>query len=170
MFVVAVSWIGGLLDLPQALGEYVRPTTVEGGFLPKGCIQTNEISPPDLMRIVENQRNLYHLALQKVVVCKSSYRLLGFEARFVGLTFSDDDPCRPLLKGCCSCQFRRHVVVEVADPSSDGSVLVCANLIQSRWDYLRLKWNKGQRAPWFWWWPLTGALLLVIALRSIVLK
>jgi hypothetical protein len=167
LYVIAVLWTGVLLDVPQALGEYLRPTTEESGYMPQGCILTNETPPPDLMRIVENQKEFYHLTLQKVVVCRSTRRLLGFEQRFVGLPFGDEDLCRPLLKGCCSCQFGRHVVVAAANPTDTGSVLVGASLIQSRWDYLRLKWNRGHRTSWFWCWPLTGALLLAFALSRI---
>jgi hypothetical protein len=170
LFGFAVLWIGGLLDVPQALGEYLRPTTIEGMYIPPGCTRTNEAPPPDLMRIVAGQEKLYHLTLQRVVVCRSTLRLLDFEQRHAGLPLGEDDPCRRLPKGCCGCQFQRHVIVMVADPSArgGGSVLVHANLIQSRWDYLRLRWNKGQRASWFWWWPLAGILVLVFVLRTIV--
>jgi hypothetical protein len=169
MWVVFVLWAASLLDVPQALGEYLRPTTVEGMYLPQGCIQTNETPPPDLMRTVEEQKSRYHLTLQKVVVCRSARRLPGFERRFIGFPLGEG-PCQRLSEGCCSCQFGRHVTVALANPSEDGSVLVHANLIQSRWDYLRLKWNKGRRAPWFWWWPLTGTVFLALALRRIVMK
>jgi hypothetical protein len=162
VLVVPILWIGRFFDAMQALGEYLRPTTIEGTYLPQGCTQTSETPPSDLMRIVENQESLYHLALQKVVVCRTTYRLLGFEQRFPGgLNLGEEDPCRPLHRGCCSCQFRRHVIVDVADPSGSGSVLVQAALIQSRWDYLRLNWNNVR--PWAWRWCLIVALLLVCA-------
>jgi hypothetical protein len=170
MFAFAVLWAGGLFDAAQALSEYLYPTTVEGMYLPHGCIETNETPPPDLMRIVEAQKNLYHLTLQKTVVCRSARRLLGFEQRFAGLPLGEGDPCRRLSKGCCSCQFGRHVIVAAADPRENGSVLVHANLVQSRWDYLRLKWDKSGRRSWFWWWPIAGTLLLVLALYKIVSK
>jgi hypothetical protein len=54
-FVVAVLWAGGLLDVPQAVGEYLRPTTVARTYTPEGCIETRETPPADLMRIVEDQ-------------------------------------------------------------------------------------------------------------------
>jgi hypothetical protein len=170
MWFVFVLWAARLLDVPQALVEYLRPTTVEAMYLPQGCIQTNETPPLDLMRIVEDQKNLYDLALQKVVVCRSARRLLGFERRFMGFRFGEGDPCRPLSKGCCSCQFLRHVIVEVAEPSENGSVLVHADLIQSRWNYLQLKWNNANRPARFWWFPLIGTVLLVLVLRRIVKK
>ena len=170
MFVIGVLWAGGLLDVPQALGEYLRPTSVAKTYIPEGCIETRETPPANLMRIVEDQKNLYQLTLQKIVVCRSALRIPQFEQRFPGLPNSELDPCRRLSKGCCSCQFGRHVIVEAADPTGTGSVLVGASLIQSRWDYLRLRWNRTRRAPWFWWWPLTGALLLALALRSVLGK
>jgi hypothetical protein len=167
VLVIAMLWIGRLFDAAQALEEYLRPTTVEMMPLPEGCIQTNEAPPPDLMRIVENQENIYHLTLQKVVVCRSTHRFPAFERRLAGLSLGEGDRWRPLPRGCCSCRFRRHVIMEVADFSENGSVLVDAALIQRRWDYLQLKWNKT-RGSWFWLWCLTGTLILAYALRRIV--
>jgi hypothetical protein len=164
--VVAMLLIDGLFGLAQALGEYFRPTTVEAMFQRQGCIETNEAPPPDLMRIVENQGNLYHLALQKVAVCRAAHRSPELERRFAGLpfAFAEGSPWRPLSKGCCSAQFRRHVIVEVADSRENGSVVVEAALIQSRWDYLRLKWN-ALRGSWVWRWCRSGIETLVLVIR-----
>jgi hypothetical protein len=161
VLVVPVLWIGKFFDPVQALGEYFRPTTVEEMIPPQGCVVVNEAPPPDLMRIVRDQENIYHLALQKVFVCISSRRMLGLEQRFAGLPLGEGSPWRTLYGGCCSIHFRRHVIVEVADPREGGSVLVHAALIQSRWDYLRLNWNNVR--PWAWRWCLIVALFLVCA-------
>ncbi len=101
------------------------------------------------MQVVENQNNLYGLAVQKIIVCRSAHPLPGFEASFYGLPFGEAtrNQWRQLRRGCCSSQFGRHVLVMAADPTEEGSVLVQANLIQSRWDYLRLKWS-AVRWPW----------------------
>jgi hypothetical protein len=166
VLVAPVLWIGELPGVAQALGEYLHPTTLWGNYLPRGCTVTSEAPPSDLARIVESQKNLYHLALQKVVVCRTAERLLGFEKRYAGFPVGDRDPCRPLRGGCCTCQSGRHVVVMAADGSEKGSVLVRANLIQSRWDYLQHKWKNVR--PWAWRWCAIVALLLVGA-RLIVL-
>jgi hypothetical protein len=158
-FEVALLLLAGSGSVAQALGEYLRPTTVWGNYLPEGCIETNDAPPPDLMQIVKNQRNLYHMSLQKVVVCRSARRLPGFEARSAGLPFGDEDECRTSNRGCCSCQFGRHFIVMAADPNENGSILLRANLIQSRGDYLRLKYNALQkRVVW------SGTLVLICAL------
>jgi hypothetical protein len=159
--VVPVLLIGKLPNAVQALAEYLRPTTVEGMTLPEGCIVGNEAPPPDLMRVVKDQENRHHLALQRVAVCRSSRRLLGLEQHFAGLPLSEGSPWRALYGGCCTVYFRRHVIVEVADPSGNGSVVVHAALILSRRDYLLLNWNNVR--PWAWRWCLIVALLLVCA-------
>jgi len=164
VLVVPVLWMGSFFDVAQALGEYLYPTRVDGGYLPQGCTQTNETPPLDLMRIVEEQEKLHHLVLQKVTVCRSTDRLLGFERRFAGLPLGDEDHCRPLYGGCCSCQFGRHIIVEAADPAGVGSVLVRANLIQSRRDYLLHK--LGNVRSWAWKWCLIVALFLICALLT----
>jgi len=145
MVIVAVAWIFKPFDVAQAIGEYLLPTTVEDLVAPQACIETNEPPPPDLMQIVEDQKSLYHLTLQKVSVCRSARRYQAFERRFAGLPFGDEFRKRwkPLSKGCCSCQFRRHVIVFVADSNESGSVVVQAALIQSRWDYLRQNWDEN---------------------------
>ncbi len=167
VLVAPVLLIGRLPNAAQAVAEYLRPTTVEGMVLPLGCAVTNEAPPQDLMRIVRDQENLHHLALQKVVVCRSSRRLLGLEQRFAGLPFGEGSPWRTLYGGCCTVYFRRHVIVEVAGPSESGSVVVHAALILGRWDYLRLNWNNVR--PWAWRWCFIVALFLVSA-RLILLS
>jgi hypothetical protein len=158
VLVAPVLLIGRLPNAAQAVAEYLRPTTVEGMVLPQGCAVTNEAPPQDLMRIVRDQENLHHLTLQKVVVCRSSRKLLGLEQRFAGLPFGEESPWRTLYGGCCTAYFRRHVIVEVADPSESGSVVVHAALILGRWDYQRLNWNNVR--PWAWRWCFIVALFL----------
>ena len=167
-FAVLVLFLFRADRVLQALCEYLRPATVEGNYLPPGCVLTNETPPLGLMKIVEDQKNLYQLTLQKVVVCRKAVGRLGFEQRFKGLPFGPDDPCRPLYPGCCSCQFQRHVIVIAAEPSGDGSVLVHANLIQSRWDYLQKALYRVPGGHLFWWLISAIALILALALRSIL--
>jgi hypothetical protein len=167
LFLIFVIWTGGLLDAMPALAEYLRPTSVLDIYFPQDCIQTSDTPPLNLRRIVEDQADLNHLTVQRVAVCRSKRHLLGLEQRLTGLPSGEHDPCRPLLKGCCSCQEGRHVIVEVADPAADGSILVRADLIESRGNYLRRKLQRPGRAWWFWWWPVTGALLFVLAFRRI---
>jgi hypothetical protein len=147
----------------EAAGEYLHPASVVGDYLPRGCILTSEAAPGDLMAVIERQRQLYGLSLQTIVVCRSPQTLPGFEARFVGLPFGDRDPCRPLLKGCCSCQTGRHVIVMAAERSGNGSVLVRANLIQPRADYLRMKF-RDVRSGWIFVGALFAAFILVVSL------
>ncbi len=157
---ILVLDLARFFDVVQALGEYLRPTTIMGNFLPQGCATTNETPPPDLMQVVEDQKNLDSLAVQKIVVCRSAHRT-GFESRFNGLRFGEAtrNQWRPLRQRCCSAQFGRHVIVMAADPTENGSILVQANLIQSRWDYLRLKCGAIK-----WVYIELGTLLFVVIL------
>src|SRR5689334_6929297 len=102
MFVIAVIWAGNLFDVPQAVAEYFRPITAVGRFLPQACPPTSGAPPADLLRIVEEQRRLYGLSLERVVVCKSARREPLFELRSTNLRglANDEDGCRPLYKGC----------------------------------------------------------------------
>ncbi len=145
-----VLWISTPYSAKQAVGECFRPTTLKMMPLPDGCVQTDETPPANLMRIVEYQRAFYHLTLQRVVVCRTSRRFPQSEPGFAHAAFSDEIRKRwlPLYVGCCSYQFRRHVTVLVEDADENGSVIVEAALVQSRWLYLRLNWRKD-RSYWF---------------------
>jgi hypothetical protein len=164
VFAFLVLWTGGVLTLPGAVVECLRPTTIQGNYLPRGCVATDEAAPSGLTRIVDSQKALYHLEIQRVVVCKTTYRVRELEARYPGLPLPDIDPCLRLAKGCCSCQFGRHVIAAAAEPTATGSVVIHANLIQSRRDYLRRHWNRGHGSPLFWWLAAVGALILLLGL------
>jgi hypothetical protein len=170
VFTIAFLWAGGLLGVPVAVGQSLRPASIDGVYFPRGCVKTTEMPPPDLMRVVEDQEQFYGLALRRLIVCRSSRRLPAFEARHVGLQgiVGEESGCRPLYKGCCSCQVGRHIIVIAADPKDQGSLLMQADLVQSRWDHIRLAWNKRNRTPWFWWWPICGMVLLTYALWRIL--
>jgi hypothetical protein len=159
---LAVLFVDGLPGVAGALGEYLRPTTVEAIPLRQGSVETGEPPPADLMRIVETQKALYNLALQKVVVYRSPFRVPALERRFAGLPLGEEAlrRWRPLSRGCCSCQFGRHVIVLVADSTEKGSVLVEAALVQSRGDFLRLKWD-SVLGSWVWRWCQGGVLSLI---------
>ncbi len=161
---IALSLTGGLLGVVQALGEYLYPTTVVTMELPAACIATGGTPPPDLMRILENQRRLYNLSVQRVTTCTSARSLSWLDPHFAALGEEERERWRPLDKGCCSCQHGRHVVVEAAAPSGTGSIVVQAALIQSRWDYLRLKASEVW-GSWVWRWCRSGAVALLSALH-----
>jgi hypothetical protein len=137
-------WISRPYGAKEVVAEYFRPTTVEKMPLPEGCAQTSETAPANLMRIVEYQKTFYHLTLQEVVVCRTARRFPQSEPGFTGAAFGEETRKRwlPLYVGCCSYQFRRHVTVVVADVNENGSVIVEAALVQSRWLYLQLNWRK----------------------------
>jgi hypothetical protein len=161
---IALSFTDGLLGVAEALGEYLYPTTVMAVKLPVGCVMTEGTPPPDLMRIVENQRKLYNLSFQKVTSCMSARSIARLYLRSSALILGEEErqQWRPLDKGCCSRQHRRHIVVEAADFRDTGSTVVQAALIQSRWDYLRLKASEV-RGSWVWRWCRSGVQIFVPA-------
>jgi hypothetical protein len=154
-YLMSLFGVGGVV---QAIAECMQPTITvpERGYLPTECVLTREEPPPALVNIVEGQKSLYHLSLQNLTVCRSGTQLRAFEARFAGLPFGDADQCRPLSKGCCSCQSGRQVIVMAADPSEGGSILVRAVMIQRRSEYLRSKWDAVE------WDVVAGGTLLFI--------
>jgi len=150
VFATAALWIYGPNSAKQILGEYFRPTTVMMMPLPEGCIQSKETPPANLMRIVESQKSFYRLTLQDLVVCRTAKRFPQGGHGIAEAIFSEEVRKRwlPLYVGCCSYQFRRHFAVVVTDARENGSVMVEAALVQSRWDYLWLNWRKD-RSYWF---------------------
>ena len=121
---------------------------------------TNETPPASLMRLLESQKEFYHLTLQKMAVCRDdSLRILlppGEPDCDVVRTPSTTAVWAPLARSCGNYQFRRHFAIVIA--TADGNrgskaIAVQAALVQSRWDYLRLNWNK-KRSTWFW--PYAG--------------
>lgn len=166
LFVVLTLWAGGLFGVVAALGNCLRPAPKEARWLPPGCVPTNDPTPQGLMRIVEERERLSHATLEKLVVCRSASRLTPLEQRYVGLPFGEQFRMRwgTLTGGCCSCQAGRHILVIAAEASGTGSILVRANLIQSRWVHLCSEWNKRRRGAWFWWWLVTGTAFLAFSL------
>jgi hypothetical protein len=146
-----VFWGRELRRAALILGECLRPTTVEMMPLPNGCVQTTEVPPSNLMRIVDYQQSFYHLTRQRLVVCVTPARLPLSEPDFTRATFPREVRTRwlPLYVGCCSYQLRRHVAVVAASPSRAGSIVVEGALIQSRWDFFRLNWRSKDRDAWF---------------------
>jgi hypothetical protein len=131
LFLAAALWIGGPYGATQAVGEYLRPTTAKMMPLPARCTE-DETPPTKLMRVVESQRAFYHLALQKVAVCRSA-EVFGQDEMDISWELTDHQRrWLPLKAGCCTYQYRRHVVVIVAGLSENRSVIVQADLIQSR--------------------------------------
>ena len=130
----------------RALAECLRPTTVIMLPLPEGCVHTNESPPASAMRIIEDQRNSYHLSLQEVVVFRIPNGGSPLDSDFTKWNIDEESRKRwlPLYVGCCTYQFRRHVAVIVPAVGEHGSLVVTAALVQSRWDYLRLNWDTNR--------------------------
>jgi hypothetical protein len=170
LFVVLTLWAGGLFGVVGALGNCLRPAPKEARWLPSGCVPTNDPAPQGLMRIVEERKRLSQATLEELVVCRSASRLTPLEQRYVGLPFGEQFRMRwaTLTGSCCSCQSGRHILVIAAEPSGTGSILVRANLTQSRLAYLSSQWNKRRRGTWFWWWLLTGTTFFALSLRWIL--
>lgn len=147
VLVAALLWMSQPSGAARAIEECLRPTAVKIAPIPKDCVPTDEAPPANLMRIVDNQMRFYHLTLQKVVVCETARTVS--QSDLERAAFPEDTGKRwlPLYVGCCSYQFRRHVVVVVADTNEHGSVIVQAALVQNRWDYVRSNWSK-KRGSW----------------------
>jgi len=135
-------WIFEPLDLAKALGEYLLPTSVKTVSL--ACTPISEDPPPDLIKVVDEQRGLYHLRLQSTAVCRSDHSDPAQEGRFSALPRSEQFRIdwKPLSRGCCSARFGRHVIVAVGNSKESGSVIVQAALIESRGDYLNDAWQR----------------------------
>lgn len=101
------------------------------------------------MRTIVQQRQAYGLRLQQVIVCRTS------DTRGVGggdvsdLFFSPEqrNTWLPMYVGCCTYQFRRHIVVLTGEVQGTDVVLVEAALVQSRWAFLLRNWS-SQRPYW----------------------
>ncbi len=157
-FLVAILWIGGPYCAIQALGEYLRPSTLMKMPPPRNWnCSTSEVPPANLMQLVEAQRNLYQLTIQEVRVCREEgLRILlppGEPDCDFGKIAVTDAAWLRLTTGCGGYQFRRHFMTLMATNEGNRAYIVEASLIQSRWDYLRLNWNKKQGS---WFWPYEG--------------
>jgi hypothetical protein len=147
ILLLIVIWIGGPFGATQALGEYLRPVKVERTGLVAICEEA-ETPPEDLMRAVEAQKEIHHLSIQRVAVCSGFNSTKKTIASSAASDFHRYGIWLPLADDCCTFQFRRHF--EVLAPNESGTVVVQAVLIQSRWDFLRLNWNKIHN---YWFWP-----------------
>jgi hypothetical protein len=139
MSVVSVSILG---RHSVVLRECFRPTTVEMVPLPTGCVQTMEAPPSDLVRLLNQQKDFYHLKLQKTIVCRTQTRLIQNQLNAM-ISSEPHQDWLPLYIGCCSYQFHRHFLLLAARVDDSGSIVLAAAMIQSRWDYLRLNWSKA---------------------------
>jgi hypothetical protein len=149
LFAAAALWTLAPHGAKQAAREYLAPTSVEVMPLPDGCIQKDGVPPASLLSIVERQRASYHLSLQKVAICQTTQTFRSQEDLVAAsLSLEMGKLWLPLYIGCCSYQFRRHVVVLAADATEKGSLVIEASLVQSRWDFLRLNWTRD-RSSWF---------------------
>jgi len=154
LFPAAALWIGGPLGATQALGEYLRPTAIQmPAFARSWLCSTGETPPAEVMKVVEAQREFYGLTLQRLAVCRgigwfSHSGEMGCGDVEVGYWTARTSWSRPSA-GCGVIQFRRHFGFLIA---YRGTVTYVA-LIQSRWDYLRLNWNRVLSA---WSWPYGG--------------
>ena len=119
--------------------EYLRHESIEMMPLPKDCMQAGDQPPGALLEVVEAQKNAYELELQKITVCRSPHEMPNREPDFTLAAFDGKTRSRwlPLYVGCCTYQFRRHFTVVIQQNDGQGTVVVMAALIQSRWKYLR---------------------------------
>jgi len=152
LLMVAALWVGGPFGATQALGEYLRPTTVNVMPLAMENCAVDEPPPAKLMGVVESERTADHLTLQRVTVCTTDHESIQDEAGISQMLSGEYGGWPPLKAGCCIYQYRRHVAMFFASPSGTGSVIVQADMIQSRWDFLRLNWSK-MRGEWSWPYP-----------------
>lgn len=136
-------WCGSF-GVTQAMGEYFWPTTVTMMPLPSDCVPTDEPPSSEALRIVQYEKSFYHLALQKIVVCRTPRKLPTMEPDFTDQVFdkSTRRKWRPLYVGCCSYQYRRHVAIVIAQQDERGYLISQAALIQSRRQFLRSNWTK----------------------------
>jgi hypothetical protein len=145
--IVLLAWFGRSFVAAQSIVDLASPQ-LQTMPLPEDCVAVDETSPASLLRIVEYERDFYHLTLQKVVVCKTPRRLPQSEPDFTN-TFFDQETRRrwlPMYVGCCAYEFRRHFAVVVADVNSEGSLVVEAVLVQGRWEHFRHNWYKREAA------------------------
>lgn len=138
---IAAAWLVVARGTMHAILECMRPTSVVLLSLPDACVPTNEVPPARLTQIIEQQRDSYHLALQKVTVCRTneSARILAPDGQVI-LSADQAKKWLPLYVGCCSYQFGRHVVVLIGDIQGKQAIIVQAALVQTRMAYLRQHW------------------------------
>ena len=171
LFCITLILTDGIPCVVGALGEYLHPTTVLSLDLPAGCTLIRDLPAPGLLRVMERQKQMYNLSLQKVAVCRSSQSMPELEAGSAAetLSWATHRRWRPLERGCCSCQYHRHVIVEFAGPGDDGSTVLQAALIQNRWDYFRLRMSEV-RGSWVFRWCWSGAEIMASAVKRIVTR
>jgi hypothetical protein len=142
LIIGAMLWLGGPSGATQALGEYLRPSMTRGLWVVGECSVGARLSP-SVMRAIESYQGQYGVSLLRVTVCKSGYLREGLQLGPSSVVRMLDPYAReswkPLEEGRCY-QYRRNFAVVVVD--DEGQAVVEAALIQSRWDYLRLNWNK----------------------------
>ncbi len=159
MFGVAALWIGGPFGLTQALGEYLRPSTLMEPEDKDWHCSPSDTPPADLMRLVNEQVTSHHLTLQMVTVCRDERFQILLPSPLIDCDFGQSMTFTTfwirLKRGCNEYQFRRHFTTWIATRGEDGPYVARVTMIQSRWDFLRLNWNKGQRV---WFWPYPGIL------------
>ncbi|HEY1483209.1 MAG TPA: hypothetical protein VGF19_10810, partial [Candidatus Acidoferrum sp.] len=137
--IVALASPAYRLCVALAIGDYLRPTEVVEIPLNVTCVSSIEQPSPRATTIIESQAKLYHLVLQSVAVCRTPQRMSQAEQEFAQAFFSADTRAHwlPTYLGCCTYSFRRHFAIVVAEDSSEGTLVVRASLMQSRWEYLK---------------------------------
>lgn len=142
LIIGAMLWLGGPFGATQALGECLRPSMTRELWVVGEC-SVGALPSPSVMRAIESYQGQYGLSLRRVTVCKSGYPREGLQRDPSSVVRMLDPYAReswkPLEEGRCY-QYRRSFAVVVVD--DDGQAIVEAALIQSRWDYLRLNWDK----------------------------
>ena len=108
---------------------------------PKGCVETDERPPAELMRIVELQRSHYHLASQKMIVCRVQYHVSMDEEEFRRWAFSEEmrERWHPMYVGCCTYSYQGHYLVIAAENSTDGTAIIMqVAMVPVKRDYFAL--------------------------------
>lgn len=121
------------------LGEYLTPTRAIVMPLARDCVADGRQPQSRTAALIQSQAEAYRLTVQSVTVCRSAEARTGSENDFAKRFFAPEVRERWLLGyvGCCTYAFRRHFAVIVQETAEDGTTVVAATLIQSRWDYIR---------------------------------
>jgi hypothetical protein len=120
------------------LKEYLSPTQVLAIPLPPACSPSDQKPTLGTLALIGSQAAHYHLVLQSSAVCRMATVQPLNESEFA--TFFSSDVLQrwlPSYLGCCTYSFRRHFAVVVAENRDGGTLVVAANLVQSRWEYLK---------------------------------
>jgi hypothetical protein len=121
------------------LKEYLSLTQVLAIPLPLACSPSDQKPTLGTLALIGSQAAHYHLVLQSTAVCRMVTVQPLDESEFATAFFSLDVRRRwlPSYLGCCTYSFRRHFAVIVVENRDGGTIVVAANLVQNRREYLK---------------------------------